>query len=100
MYGTSSATIPQVRNEIEGMLRDHAMVWPERVVVRFQQFGASSLDLEIFCWIRTDKADEFRRVREELLFSIMRIVEGAGTSSAHAGPVVPSALYTAPPIAR
>lgn len=82
VYGTSSATIQQVRNGIEEMLRDHAMVWPDRIVVRFQQFGASSLDIEIFCWIRTDKADEFRRVREELLLSIMRIVEGAGSSFA------------------
>lgn len=81
-YGTSSATIQRVRNEIEEMLRDHAMVWPDRVGVRFQQFGASSLDIDIFCWILTDKVDEFRRVREELLLSIMRIVEGAGASFA------------------
>jgi len=81
-YGTSAATVQQVRNEIEAMLRDHAMVWPDRVVVRFQQFGASSLDIEIFCWILTPVADEFRRVREELLLSIMRIVEGAGTGFA------------------
>ena len=81
-YGTNSATIQRVRNEIEEMLRDHAMVWPDRVVVRFQQFGASSLDLEIFCWILTDKVDEFRRVREELLLGIMKIVEAAETSFA------------------
>lgn len=81
-YGTNSATMQRVRNEIEEALRDHAMVWPDRVVVRFQQFGASSLDVEIFCWILTDKADEFRRVREELLLAIMQIVEGAGTSFA------------------
>lgn len=81
-YGTSAATMQQVRNEIESMLRDHAMVWPDRIVVRFQQFGPSSLDIEIFCWILTPVADEFRRVREELLLSIMRIVEGAGTGFA------------------
>jgi MscS family membrane protein len=81
-YGTSAATMQQIRNEIEAMLRDHAMVWPDRVVVRFKEFAASSLDFEVFCWITTPVADEFRRVREEILLSIMRIVEGAGASFA------------------
>ncbi|MEX2181514.1 MAG: mechanosensitive ion channel family protein [Gemmatimonadaceae bacterium] len=81
-YGTSAATIRKVRDEIEAALRAHPRTWPDRVVVRFQQFGASSLDLEVFCWIQTTVIDEFRAIREELLLAIMDVVERNGASFA------------------
>jgi MscS family membrane protein len=81
-YGTSSATLRKVRDEIEALLRGHSMVWPNRVVVRLTSFGAYSLDIDLFCWIETRAIDEFRAVREELMFGIMEIVERNGASFA------------------
>jgi MscS family membrane protein len=81
-YGTSAATMRQVRDGIEAALRAHPATWPDRVVVRFFQFGPSSLDIDAFCWILADSMDGFRKVREELYLEIMRVVEGAGASFA------------------
>lgn len=81
-YGTPSATIRKIRDEVEALLRAHRVVWPHRVVVRFFQLGSSSLDIEVFCWIQTTVIDEFREVREELLLSIMEVVERNGASFA------------------
>jgi MscS family membrane protein len=81
-YGTSSATMRLIRDEIERLLRAHPKVWPERVVVRFIGFGASSLDIELLCWLQTTAIDEFKEIREGLLLAIMEIVEGNGTGFA------------------
>lgn len=81
-YGTPAATVRTVRDGIEALLRAHPRVWPDRVVVRFFNFGASSLDLEVFCWIETTQIDEFRLAREELLLGIMDVVERNGASFA------------------
>jgi MscS family membrane protein len=81
-YGTPVATMRTVRDEIEALLRAHPKTWPERVQVRFSNFGASSLDIELFCWLETTAIDEFREMREELFFGIMEIVERHGASFA------------------
>ena len=67
-----------IREGTEQLLRAHPATWPDRVSVRFIQFGPSSLDVEVFCWIVTGDIDEFRRIREEHFLSIMRIVEASG----------------------
>ncbi|MCC7003293.1 MAG: mechanosensitive ion channel family protein [Gemmatimonadaceae bacterium] len=81
-YGTTAAQLTTVRDGIDAMLRAHPKLWTDFVAVRFFQFGASSLDIEVFCWLTVSDINEFRIVREELLLSIMRIVEGAGASFA------------------
>ena len=45
-------------------------------------FGASSLDVEVQCWFATSDFEEFRALRQQLLFGIMRVVREAGTSLA------------------
>lgn len=81
-YGTSADTIKRVRDGIETMLRAHATTWPEIVNVRLAAFGASSIDIEVICWVQVPAPFEFRRVREQYLFGIMRVVEEAGASFA------------------
>jgi len=81
-YRTTAAQMQQIRDQVEAMLKSHPKTWPNRVVVRFFQFGASTLDIEAFCWIETSDVDEFRRIREEHLLGIMRIVEAAGAGFA------------------
>lgn len=81
-YGTSAATIRALRDDIEKLLRAHPLTWPDRVVVRFFEFGASSLNIEAFCWIQTTAIDEFRQVREDLFLQIMETVERHGAAFA------------------
>jgi MscS family membrane protein len=81
-YGTKAATMRLIRDEIEKLLRAHPKTWPDRVFVRFAGFGASSLDIEIFCWLETTAIDDFKEMREELLLGIMEIVEGNGAGFA------------------
>ena len=81
-YGTSAATMRLLRDDIEKCLRAHPLTWPDRVQVRFSEFGASSLNIELFCWLQTTKIDEFREAREEIFLRIMEIVEGNGAAFA------------------
>lgn len=81
-YGTSATTMRALRDDIERLLRAHPLTWPDRVVVRFFEFGASSLNIEVFCWIQTTAVDEFRQVREDLFLQIMETVERHGASFA------------------
>ncbi len=81
-YGTSSATIRLIRDEVEKLLRAHPLVWQERVQVRFSEFASFSLNIELFCWIETTAIDDFRTVREELFLQMMEVVEGNGAAFA------------------
>lgn len=81
-YGTSAATMRKVRDELEQVLRAHPRVWPDRVLVRFFEFGAFSLNIEVFCWIQTTVVDEFRAEREGLLLQMMEVVERNGAAFA------------------
>ncbi len=81
-YGTSAATMRTVRDEIEKLLRAHPLMWQDRVVVRFREFGSFSLNIEVLCWVQTTVIDEFRAVREDLFLQMMEAVERNGTSFA------------------
>ena len=81
-YGTGAARIREVTGRIEAFLRGHPKVWPDRVSVRFQQFGQSSLDIEIMAWFLVKEAQEFWDIRHEVLLAILEIVEQAGCSFA------------------
>jgi MscS family membrane protein len=77
-YSTSVAKMRAVRDGIEFVIRAHPKTWQDRVVVRLSEFGSYALNIEVFGWVETTDADEFRRVREELLLSIMEVVEKQG----------------------
>jgi MscS family membrane protein len=81
-YGTTEEQVRRIVAGIEAMLRAHPRVWPDVVVARLAAFGASSLDLEVLCWLQTSDFGEFRDFRQEALLGIMRIVRETGTSLA------------------
>jgi MscS family membrane protein len=95
-YGTSEATMRAVRDDIEKLLRAHPLCWPDRVVVRFFQFGPSSLDIDVFCWLMTAQVDEFRAARETLYLGIIAIVERHGAKFAFPTQTVHVATSRAP----
>ena len=53
-----------------------------RLAGLFPRLGASSLDVEVFAYVRTETYPDFLAVQEELLLRILEIVEAAGASVA------------------
>jgi MscS family membrane protein len=81
-YGTTEAQIQAILAGMEKVLRDHPLIWPDTVVVRFGGFGASSLDIEVMAWFLTTDYNVFRDCRQDALLGFMRVVEGEGSSFA------------------
>ena len=76
----------QVRTVIEAftrILRAHPKIWPDAVVVRFKEFAASSLDLEVMAWFQTSDWGEFQVIRENILLEFMAAVSAAGAAIAY-----------------
>ncbi len=82
VYSTSPAQARQVLEETERLLRAHPKIWPEAVTVRFQEFGASSLNIGVMAWFQTPDWNEFQEIRQEILLQILEVVERAGSSFA------------------
>jgi MscS family membrane protein len=64
------------------MLYSHPKVDPDPARIRFTSFGAFSLDLEIFAYVRVTDYSEYLEVAEDLNLRIMDIVEAAGSGFA------------------
>lgn len=82
VYDTTAAQLREVLEGFERVLRAHPKIWPDAVVVRFREFGASSLDIEIMAWFQTSEWSEFQLIRQEILLEFMDVVERAGSSFA------------------
>jgi len=82
VYSTTAAQLRAVLAGFEAVLRTHPKIWPDAVVVRFREFAASSLDIEVMAWFRTTDWGEFQRIREEVFLGFMDVVERAGSSFA------------------
>jgi MscS family membrane protein len=75
VYETTAAQMRRILAELEAALRAHPKIWPDAVIVRFAQYGASSLDVEIMAWFQTTDWNEFTAIRQELLLAFMEVVE-------------------------
>lgn len=82
VYETTAKQMREVLQGLENVLRRHPLIWPEAVVVRFKEFGASSLDIEVMAWFETASWPEFQLIRQEVLLQFMEVVEEAGSSFA------------------
>jgi MscS family membrane protein len=81
-YSTTHEQMQQVLEGFERVLRDHPKIWPDAVVVKFKEFGASSLDIEIMAWFVVPTWGDFQQCRQEALLGFMQVVEDAGTGFA------------------
>lgn len=82
VYETTSAQMREVLAGFERVLRQHPKIWPDVVTVRFREFAASSLDIEVMAWFQTADWGEFQLIRQEVLLQFMEVVEQAGSSFA------------------
>ena len=81
-YETTPDQVRWVLVRIRALLDAHPRVDPDTSRARFSGFGASSLDIELFVYVRTRDNLEFLAVREDLCLRIMDIVTAAGTALA------------------
>jgi len=81
-YETTPDQVRWVLVRIRALLDAHPRIDPDTSRARFSGFGASSLDIELFVYVRTRDNLEFLAVREDLCLRIMDIVTAAGTALA------------------
>jgi len=81
-YETTPDQLRWILVRTRALLDAHPRVDPDTSRVRFSGFGESSLDLELFVYVRTRDANEFLAVREDLCLRVMDIVAAAGTAFA------------------
>ncbi len=94
-YGATGAQLRQVVGGVEQVLRAHPLVWPDVVVARLANLGATSIDIDVQCWFQTTDVEVFRTCRQEVLLGILHVVEGSGARFAQLGlptPPAPAAL--------
>ena len=68
--------------KIREMLLAHPMTFSDGMRTRFIGYGAYSLDIEVYVYLRCQTQDSFRAVSEDLLLRIMEIVKESGTGFA------------------
>ena len=98
VYGTREDQLRRIVSGVEALLRATPKVWAESVVSSLAGLSASSLDIEVLCWFETPDYAEFRELRQQVLFGIMRVVDEAGASFAF--PTRTVHLVGEPPAAR
>ena len=77
------AQVRPIVDSIRTMLRAHDDIASEEtLIVYFNQFGASSLDIMVYCFTRTTQWIEYHRVREDVLLKIGDIIEAHGAEIA------------------
>lgn len=81
-YETTPDQLRYILVEVRKMLYAHPKVDNVPARIRFTRFGAYSLDLEIFAYVRAADFDRFLEVQEDLHLRLMDIVAAAGSSFA------------------
>ncbi len=77
------ATVAPIVADIKAMLRSHPGIdATQTLIVNFNQFGASSLDLMIYTFTRTTVWVEFHEVKQDVLLKIGEIIERHGAEIA------------------
>ena len=84
-YGSTSEQLEKVRNEILSYIEDSEdfIKSPDTpYAVNLNQFSASSIDIMIRCYTKTNGYYEWLKVKDRFIIKIKKIVESAGASFA------------------
>ncbi len=81
-YETSPAQLRSIINRIHALLMENSSVDPSSVRVNFLRLSAFSLDVDMFSYVFASDWNEFLRIQEELLLSVIEIVHQAGAEVA------------------
>lgn len=81
-YDTSRDKIEICVDRIERMLKEHQDVHKETILVNFDKFNDSSLDIFLYFFTNTIDLADYLKVKEDINFKIMDILEEEGVSCA------------------
>jgi MscS family membrane protein len=81
-YETTPDQLRFLLVELRRMLLGHPEIAADPVRARFVEFGAYALDIEVYCYVKTEDWNEFVAIREDIFLRIMDIVEQSGTGFA------------------
>lgn len=81
-YTTPRKKVERCVERIDEMLRNHEEIHQDLIMVRFDSFNDSSLDIFLYFFTETTAWVEFLRVKEDVNFRIMTILEEEGVSVA------------------
>ena len=82
-YSTTTEQISQIVSDIKQMLLDHEGIsHDDTLLVNFESFGDSSLNIFIYCFTNTANWEDYLKTREDINLKIMQIVEKNGSSFA------------------
>lgn len=81
-YGTTREQIERVLSEVEKALKEHPKIWPDGVTVKLKELGDAGMIVEVSCWFGTNDWNEFMLIRQNMLLTIIKIVEDSGASLA------------------
>jgi MscS family membrane protein len=74
-YHTPKDKLEKVVIQIRELLETHPEIHPETIFVRFNEYNSSSLDIMLYFFTKTTVWGEYLRVKEEINFKIMEILE-------------------------
>lgn len=81
-YSTTPEQMEELLGRIKELLKNDEGVDQDFYIVRFTEFGASSLDVFLYYFTRSIKWDEHLAVRERVNLNIMRTINDMGLSIA------------------
>lgn len=77
-YDTPPEKMEQLVERIRGLIRDDENIHSDFFLVNFDSFGASSLDVFIYCYTKTTVWGEFLDAKQAFLLDIMKVVDELG----------------------
>ena len=77
-YETTADQMEHFLAAVRELVAGHAGLDPSFHYVHFVGFGASSLDVEVYCFARTARWPDWLAVQEDLMLRIMRLVDAQG----------------------
>lgn len=81
-YSTTTEQMETILSEIRTYLEKNEAIHPETIMIYFDEFGASSLNIFCYFFTKTTVWNEYLAVRESVNLELMRIVENRGASFA------------------
>jgi MscS family membrane protein len=81
-YGATPEDLENLRDQIMAYFETEDMILPDGRFVRFDQFGASSLDVLVNCFLNTNELGVFFELKERIQLNVMKIMKQVGTSPA------------------
>ncbi len=81
-YGTTTEQVSSILDRIRKLLAEDPRLETATARVQLISYGANSIQLELFAYVRTSNEVEFRVVREDLLLHVAEVINNSGSGFA------------------